>query len=294
VRDASEHINDTVAKSQVSWGKIAGIGLGLPGQVDFKTGTLKFSPGLKIENVPFVNKFKQNFRDVEIRLDNDARCAARCELYLGLGKTVAKQRGHFVVVFIGTGVGSGIVVGGRIYYGTKSCAGEIGHTKISAVGPPCRCGATGCLETFITGPAIVRIAKERALAYTRRDRHTLLGNYGDSLTEYNIAEALKNKDEAALEVAQEVGELLGQGIANYANVLDPELVILGGGIISGFYKYLSTHIGRGFDFQALRGVRSTTIVPSEFENSGPVIGAALLFHRDETRQQKIASARITC
>lgn len=286
---AYDHIAETVAKKQVSWDKIAGIGIGLPGPVDFTEGTLKFSPGLKIENVPFKYELRRRFRrlagdNLDIRIDNDARCAARCELYLGQGKSIAERRSHFVVIFIGTGVGSGIVVGGKVYHGAKSYAGEIGHTKIRDSGPLCNCGATGCLETFVTGPAIVRIAKERAIAYKlRSDKKTSLDE--DHLTEFDIAKALEEEDDAALDVAQEVGELLGEGIANYANVLNPELVILGGGIVVGFYDYLGTHIRKGFQRWAYRDIRTTSIVPSDFERSGPVIGAALLFHPDENHQE---------
>lgn len=292
---ACEAIQKQVAKCDIGWDNISGIGVGLPGQVDTKTGTLSFAPGLKIQDVAVRKRLREHFRDVvehpiDVRLDNDARCAARCEFYAGLGKETNPPLRNFVVIFIGRGVGSGIVIDGKVYYGAKSSAGEIGHMSISDVGPPCNCGAIGCLETFVTGPAIVRIAKERALAYSRRNKGSCLIDYGDKLTEYDVAEALKQKDEAAAEVAGEVGLLLGKGIANYANLLNPELVILGGGITVGFYDYLIPHIRAGFDAQALKGLRHLGIVQSEFERYAPVIGAALLFHSQEENQVRTRSA----
>ena len=120
-----------------------GIGIAAPGQVDVRAGTLKFGPNLfGARNVPFKPFLAREFPKIPVRVDNEIRCATRCELHLGTGQEFE----NFICIFLGTGVGSGAVIDRRIYFGSNYCAGEVGHIKIATAGPPCACGQIGYLE----------------------------------------------------------------------------------------------------------------------------------------------------
>jgi predicted NBD/HSP70 family sugar kinase len=257
--------------------KPSGIGIALPGQVDPRGGALKFSPGLGLRNTPIKAGISALLPGVPIRIDNDTRCATRCELRLGAGLDYAS----LVCMFIGTGVGSGLAIDNKIIFGSEFCAGEGGHMKVDRSGPPCNCGQVGCLETFVNGPAVAAKAHAKVIEWGNRDRDTLLAEMGEHLTARDVARAADMGDEAALEVLAEVGTVLGVGIANYLNLLDPEAVILGGGLTSGLYLHLVGPISEAIERNALPQVRNTPILQSQYADTGAAIGAALLFHPDE-------------
>lgn len=253
-----------------------GIGVAVPGQVDLRAGTLKFGPGLAVRNVPFRTALASTYPGVPIRVDNDARCATRCELHLGVGRDFES----FVCIFVGTGVGSGAVINGRVHFGQNFCAGEIGHTKIDSSGPPCSCGQIGCLETFVNGPAIVARAKAKVIDWESRGLTTRLANHDRELDTRLVASAVDEGDMAAQEVLEEVAEKLGLGIANYLNLVNPAAVILGGGLMTGFFLQMVSGVTRSIHKNALAEVANTPIVQSQHMDDGAAIGAALLFHPD--------------
>lgn len=251
-----------------------GIGIGLPGQVDLPSQVLTFGPGLRLRNVP-VKQVLQQKLGVEVRIDNDVRCATRCEQLVGAG-----QRYHnFVCIFVGNGVGSGIVAGGRLYVGANSVAGEFGHTRINGSTEACTCGARGCLETLINAPAIVTRAAALANARVAIGESTALSKV-KKLTAADIAKCAgpPHNDPIAKQVAEEVGEYLGHGIANYVNILNPAAVVLGGGVIDGFFVHMAAAMQRTFEDDALKVLKNTRIIRADFPMIGAMIGAGLLFH----------------
>lgn len=254
----------------------AGIGIAVPGQADVRAGTLKFSPGLAVRNVPFRTRLATAYPGVNIRIDNDARCATRCELHLGTGR----QYNSFVCIFVGTGLGSGIALNRRIHFGENFCAGEIGHMKVDTSGPPCTCGQIGCLEAFVNAPAMAARAHAKAIDFRSRGLPTLLSEE-KSLDPRAVVGALEAGDPAAREVIDEMGEKLGTGIANYLNVVNPGAVVLGGGLMAGFYLHMIDSITRAVQKTAVAEVSNTPIVQSQFTNDAAAIGAALLFHPDD-------------
>jgi predicted NBD/HSP70 family sugar kinase len=254
-----------------------GIGIAVPGQVDVKVGTLKFGPNFfGARNVPFRTHISSTFPGVPIRVDNEIRCATRCELHLGTGRDFE----NFACIFIGKGVGSGMVVDRRIYFGHNYCAGEVGHIKISSAGQPCACGQIGCLETFVKAQAIVDRAKAKSLDLKTKGEKSMLPHDG-TVSPEEVAMAIKAGDAAAMEVAAEVGEDLGRGIANYLNLFNPAAIVLGGGIINGFFLHMTDHIDKGVRDNALAAVANTSIVTSRYSEEGIAIGAALLFYPDD-------------
>jgi predicted NBD/HSP70 family sugar kinase len=256
----------------------AGIGIAAPGQVDLRAGTLKFGPNLfGARNVPFKTHLSHAFPGIPIRVDNEVRCATRCELHVGIGREFES----FVCIFIGAGVGSGTVVDRSIYFGHNFCAGEVGHIKIAPTGPPCACGQIGCLETFVKAQAIVDRAEAKAIDWESRELETTLANPAQPLTPEIVAEAIASGDGAAQEVATEIAENLGLGIANYLNLLNPAAVVMGGGLMSGFFLYMIDEITDAVQRNALAEVANTPIVQSAHSDDGIAIGAALLFHPED-------------
>jgi predicted NBD/HSP70 family sugar kinase len=252
-----------------------GVGIAVPGPVDVRTGTLKFSPGLAVRNVPFKTALANAYPELRFRVDNDTRCATRTELHLGVGRDLPE----FTCIFVGSGVGSGMAIAGRLHYGSNYCAGEIGHVKIESTGPPCACGQIGCLETFVNGPAVVAQAKAKAIDWESRGEETLL-TADDRLTPEMVVAAIEDGDIAAAEVADELGRRLGVGLANYLNLLNPAAVVLGGGMMTGFYLHIIDRLTRTVQENALADAAQTPIVQSQFTDTGAALGASLMFHPD--------------
>jgi predicted NBD/HSP70 family sugar kinase len=250
-----------------------GVGIAAPGPVDVRTGTLKFSPGLGLRNIPFKTALANAYPELRFRVDNDTRCATRAELHLGVGRDLS----DFTCIFVGSGVGSGVAIGGKLHYGSNFCAGEIGHVKIESTGPPCACGQIGCLETFVNGAAIVAQAKAKAIDWESRGEETLL-TADDRLTPEMVVAAIEAGDLAAMEVADELGKRLGVGLANYLNLLNPAAVVLGGGVMTGFYLHVIDRLTRTVQENALADAAQTPIVQSQFTDTGAALGAALMFH----------------
>lgn len=257
--------------------QLAGIGVAAPGQVDMKIGSLEFGPGLGLRGVPFASHLSDAFMSVPVRVDNDARCATRAELRLGVGRMV----NSFACIFIGTGVGSGLVLGGHIYNGENMCAGEIGHTTINFEGPLCKCGRRGCLEVYINGPAIARRAAKKVTDCQLDGRPTLLSEVAQSdLDSEAVADAVGKGDQAAREVVTETSQLLGEGLANYLNAFDLGTIVLGGGVMDGLFQYMIDDIQRKVRDDALDQVKFR-VTRVHHMATGAMIGAALLFHPDE-------------
>jgi glucokinase len=256
-----------------------GIGVAVPGQVDIRAGTLKFGPNLfGARNVPFKTFLSSAFPRIPIRVDNEVRCATRCELHVGVGRDFES----FVCIFIGKGVGSGTVIDRRIYFGHNFCAGEVGHVKIALTGAPCACGQIGCLETFVKADAIVARSEAKAIDWESRGLETALNRGDGRLTPELIAQAIDEADPAAQEIANEIAENLGIGIANYLNLVNPAAVVIGGGIMTGFFFHMIDEITQTVQRNALAEVANTPIVQSAHSEDGIATGAALLFHPDDS------------
>lgn len=251
-----------------------GIGVAVPGQVDLRAGTLKFGPNLfGARNLPFKTFLSGAFPRIPIRVDNEVRCATRCELHLGVGS----QFDSFACIFVGTGVGSGTVIDRRIHFGSNFCAGELGHTKVALSGPPCACGQIGCLETFVKAQAIVDRARAIAIDWESRGRQTALVSTDQNMTPETVVAAIDAGDAAAKEIAVEVGERLGLGISNYLNLVNPAAVVIGGGLMTGFFFHMIDEISVAIQRNALAEVANTPIVQSGHTDDGIATGAALMF-----------------
>lgn len=249
---------------------IEGIGFGFPGQIDYKNGVVKYSPNIPgwVE-VPIAAEIEKEFY-IQTRVDNDVRCAALGELNFGAGIGCE----NLICITVGTGIGSGLIVNGKLVRGASNAAGEIGHIKLQMNdGPLCGCGGTGCLEAFASGPAIVALAEE----YIKGGKSTKYREMADEeITPYIVAEAAKQGDAVARSIFAKMGEYIGFGLASVVNLLNPEKIIVGGGVADAG-EILLTPIKETLLRRAMHIAGSTVqVVPAQLGNTAGVIGASLL------------------
>ena len=247
--------------------QITSIGIGVPGSFDKATCTLKFGTNLGMNNVCFADAFRPDF-GCTVQLDNDANCAALGEVTAG----AAKGAKNMVMVTLGTGVGGGIIIGGKLYTGCNGIAGELGHMVVRQGGERCGCGREGCLEAYASAASFVRFA-ERALA---AGRGSLLQAHAGHLNAKMICDAVDAGDALACELFDEYCVNLSCGLANFINIFQPEAIVLGGGL-AGYGEKLLAPLRRLTLPQTFRSDgRNTEIVCASLGNDAGLIGAAML------------------
>ncbi len=206
-----------------------GIGISFGGPVDPTRGVVRICHHLAgWQGVPLPRWAAEEF-GVPARMDNDANAAALGEYRFGAGQ----GRDHLLHVNVGTGIGGGLVLHGQVYQGATGMAGEIGHMVVQPGGPPCTCGRRGCLEALASGPAIARDARKRLGRDPGRGQRllSLVGGDARRLTAQAVSEAAAQGDELAQEVLDQAAKMLGLGIANAINLINPERVTVGGGVV---------------------------------------------------------------
>jgi N-acetylglucosamine repressor len=201
--------------------RMAGLGVAATGLVDHISGINLFAPNLGWHQVPLRSIFAESF-NLPVYVENNARAMALAESWFGVARGVS----DFAYIHVGTGLGAGIFLHGELYRGEGGGAGEIGHTTVNPDGLLCRCGNRGCLETLVTGPSLVRRAREAIAA----GRPTILSRY-QTLSGEMVSEAARARDEVAGELLRQAGFYLGIGIANLVQTLNLRLIVLGGGVI---------------------------------------------------------------
>ncbi|MGH9512594.1 MAG: ROK family protein [Terriglobales bacterium] len=211
-------------------GAVRGIGICSPGPLDPKTGVVINPPNLPCwRNFPLAAEISRVY-SLPVKLDNDANAAALAEALWGSGRD---YRNVFYVT-IGTGIGTGIVFDGQIYHGRTGAAGEGGHVTIDYRGPRCVCGKRGCIEVLASGPAIARRAQDKFRENPALDsaiRHYVNGNIS-GITSEIVGKAYSAGDRIALDVLRETIELLSVWLGNMVDVLEPDVIIVGGGVAS--------------------------------------------------------------
>ncbi len=256
--------------------KIRGIGIGAPGAIDIKSGTITFSPNLKLwEGISITDEVSRRFK-IPVVVDNDANAYAYGEWWKG----AAQGCRTVVAITLGTGVGGGIIIDGDIYYGEDGIAGEIGHMTVNPAGLKCNCGNTGCLEVYSSATGIA----QRAIEAIESKNETVLreccnGNYY-KITAENVYEAAMGGDSLSREILREAGMYLGIGIANIINLLNPEAVIVGGGAASAWDLFIDTMkkeiSKRAFNLLA----RRTKVLKATLGDDAGVIGACGIAYKN--------------
>ncbi len=270
-------IADVSASEGIARADFAGVGMGAPGPLDRERGVVVVAPNLGWHDFPLRDVIAERVK-LPVTLDNDANCATLGEWWRG-----AAQGGRNVIgVTIGTGIGGGIVLDGMLYHGCSDVAGEIGHTTIEAAGRYCRCGNYGCLEAYASGPAIALRAREAL----ERDEVSVLRKLVDGRTERltaaDVYDAANRGDALALEIVRDTARFLGTGVANLLNTLNPDVVVIAGGVTRAgdrLFEPLRAEVKR----RAFRpAVTACRIVPGSLPGTAGVVGAVATF-----KQQKM-------
>ncbi len=270
INNMKEAIAELLKETKSEAKSIEGIGFGFPGQIDYQKGVVRLAPNIPgwVE-VPIAEIMEKEF-GIPTRVDNDVRCAALGELNYGAGIGCE----NLICITVGTGIGSGLIINGKLVRGASNAAGEIGHIKLDMTGGPlCGCGDRGCLEAFASGPSIVAMAEE----YIKGGKSTKYRELANpDITPYIVSEAAKQGDPVAKRIFTIVGEYIGIGLASVVNLLNPEKIIIGGGVAAAGDLLLNP-IKESLIKRAMPIAGSAVeIVPAQLGNSAGVIGASLL------------------
>jgi len=265
-------ISEVLQEQGVSPRQVVGIGIGVPGIMDSKSGTVFWSPNFPHwTTVPLGPMLEAHF-SIKTFLINDARCAALGEMGFGAGRGAQ----NLVMITLGTGIGGAIVVDGRLLLGPNGSIGEVGHHTIDPDGPQCNCGTFGCWEAFCGKKGIV----DRAVRKMQQGRPSVLLDWTDAnwhrLDPALIARAAREGDLLAREVIEEIGFYVGLGVANLITILNPEIFIIGGGVAQAgdllFEPVRRTVKARAVRLQA----QTARIVPARLGDNAGVMGGVVL------------------
>lgn len=261
--DALNRLLDEVLQSAGN-PKITGVGVGCAGPMIWPEGVVSPTNIVGWREFPLRRKLKERFVDLPVRLHNDAICMAIAENWKG----AAAGHDNALGMVVSTGVGGGLIVGGRLVDGGFGNAGHIGHIVIDPSGPACRCGGRGCLEAISRGPATVAWAVEEG--WTPSDS-------GDPLDGKTLADDARNGDEIAIAAFRRAGSAVGVGLASVAALLDLDIAVIGGGLVQSG-DLLMTPIKQAFaEHAGMTFVKRMKIVPAELDQLAGVVGAAALF-----------------
>ena len=219
-----QEIKGMVDQAQLSIEAINSIGIGVPGTVELTTGNVVLAPNIYWENVPLGRQMKTAFPQIPVYIDQDTNTAVLGEYFLCDDPSVR----NLFFITISTGIGSGLILDKKLYRGRFNSAGEIGHFIVERNGVPCTCGSRGCLQAYANGPAIANVALQRI---KHGDTSCLAERIlGDRLTACQVAEAAAEGDSLARDVLLNAAERVGIALANVVSLLNPDLIIIGGGV----------------------------------------------------------------
>jgi glucokinase len=250
-----------------------GLGVGVAGQIEPRSGRVRFAPNLNWHDVPLQADLQQAL-GLPVVVTNDVRAATWGEWRYGAGQGCA----DLVCLFVGTGIGGGVVSGGRMLSGCSNTAGELGHITIDQHGPACHCGHRGCLEALASGWAIARRAQEFIAVGLPASAPLLklVGGQPEAVTAKIVAQAAQAGDPLAQELVDEVAQALIAGAVGLVNAFNPCRLILGGGVIEGLPE-LVEWVERGVRQRALAAATAPLqILPTSLRNDAGVIGGAAL------------------
>ncbi|MGW8439585.1 ROK family glucokinase [Paenibacillus sp. S33] len=271
IGNIEKYVRHIVEQSPYEWDQLKGVGAGVAGFTNVRDGIIVLAPNIGFRDVP-IRALLENRIGKPVKIDNDANVAALGEAWAGAGKGIE----NCVCYTLGTGVGGGIIINGKIYQGSSGMAGEIGHISVvpDLEAIQCGCGKMGCLETVSSATGIIRMAKD---AVERGDRTSLA--LEDQIAAKEVFDAAKAGDEVALRIVNRAAFYLGKSMAAVAAVLNPELFIIGGGVSKA----------GDFLFEEMRRVyaklvpeplqKGVYIVPAVLGNDAGIVGAAGLLLR---------------
>ena len=276
----AEDIVDDMAKSALAAVKdakltiddISVVGVGTPGSVVYDTGVVAYANNLGFYNVPLAEMLERKLGK-KVYVENDANAATYGEYTAGAGK----DANNFVAITLGTGVGGGIIIDGKIYSGSNCAGGELGHTVIQMDGQACTCGRNGCFEAYASATALIRQTKQAMIRFKESKMWEFCNNDINNASGRTAFDAARAGDEVALSVVNQYVKYLSVGIANIVNTFQPDILCVGGGI-SNEGEYLMKPVRelvKGENY-ARNMSKNTEIKAATLGNDAGIIGAAYL------------------
>ena len=271
VRKLAETVKEYIGAQNLD-NKIVGIGIGCPGTLDVEKGVVNYSNNLGWNELPVADLMRE-ILPYPVRLTNDANAACLGGAKFGAGKSYET----IIMLTLGTGVGGGIIINGRLFEGNQGKGGELGHTVLVVDGEPCTCGRKGCFETYASATALIRETKKAMLA----NKRSLMWKVSPEIELVGgkvVFEAAAKGDKSAQKVLDNYIKYLGEGILNYCNIFRPNVIVLSGGIANAgapLFDPLNEYIKeRHYGYKATPEVK---VVPAELGYDSGKIGAAALF-----------------
>lgn len=257
--------------SNISISKISGIGIAAPGPLSVSEGKIIYAASLGWRNVPICDLIYSEFK-IFTCLENDANAAAYGEALIGAGK----DYNSVVYITVSTGIGCGIIINKEIYHGKHDSAGELGHICIEYDGRKCSCGNKGCLQAYASGTAIKQLAEERIAEGNPSVILELSKKIGKDISADIVEKAAREGDKLAMEIWSQVGRKLGQGISILMQILDPDIVVIGGGVMRAwdlFYQEMVEIVKKQI-YECFHD--DMVIVPAKLGEEAGIIGVALI------------------
>jgi glucokinase len=263
---------EVTQKADLSLDSLAGVGIGAPGQIDFETGTIVYAPNLGWKNVALVKHLREAL-GLPVALDNDVNAVAVAEHRWGAAKGID----DFIAISVGTGVGSGLFIGGKLHHGFNGTAGEIGHMIIDRDGPPWPASNRGCLEAMASRTAIAQ-RLEKAMAKGKKTILTeIAGTKASDIRSKVLRQALEAKDRLVTKEINRASRILGKMIGSVINLLGPEMIVLGGGVMEACGDHMLPiidHVARETAISS--SADHVKIVVSKLGDDAGILGAAAL------------------
>jgi len=264
-------IDHLLSQRNINLSPLGSISIAAAGAIDFEKGLITSSPHLPgWHDVPLRDIVKGKYK-VNTFLMNDADAAALGEHHFGAGQGV----NNLILLTVGTGIGGGIIINGKLYSGVSGSAGEIGHTTIDVNGPRCSCGNTGCLEALVSGTAVAKEAIKRIRQGERSFLTESVGGKIEDITAEEVLTAARDGDSLASEVILKAATYLGIGLANVVNIFNPEMIIIGGGMakMGDLLLNPAKQVVRERAYQL--SAQAVQIVPAQLGDDAGVLGAAV-------------------
>lgn len=262
---------DTLQKANLPLEEVQSIGVGVPGLANNKTGQVVFCTNLGWENIPFREEFQKHI-DKPVYIDNDATVAGLAESVAG----VSAGTDSSVFITLGTGVGGGIVLHGKVWSGFHGIGSEIGHMILEADGERCSCGNQGCLERYCSATAIIRMAREQIAAHPESQIVALCGGDPEKINAKLVFDAAREGDPTAEKVFRRYVRYLAQAIDSVIAFLDPEVIVLGGGVSKAGVFLLDAVRKEVPNYLLYKSMPFSRIELAQLGADAGIIGAAML------------------
>lgn len=268
----SRCVRDAVDECDLKLDQVRGIGIGAPGAVDSVSGTVVFAPNLDWRDVTLAKELSQELK-LPVFLENDCTLSM-----LGVYEAELETKPRSVLgIFLGTGIGGGLILDGEIYRGFTRCAGEVGHMVLEINGPKCGCGNRGCFEALASRTALF----QRIRSAVKEGQETLLtGMLGKDLEDLrsgDLRKAIRRGDKFVDHIVEEAAEYTGIAVANLANILGPEVIVLGGGVIEALGdEMMSIIVETANDYAMPGALKGVEIIATELGDNAGITGGAVL------------------